>query len=293
MKFALHFANFTVPDPEQAKRLARTAEQAGFESLVVIEHVVWPSEYSSTYPYSATGKLPGGPESILPDPLIWLTYVGAVTTRLRLVTGVLVLPQRNPLVLAKEVATLDYLTGGRVSLGIGVGWLEEEFEALGVPFRRRGARADEYIQAMRALWAEDDASFEGEFVDFQGMTCNPKPVAGSVPILIGGHSKAAARRAGRLGDGYFPATGTQFDVAPLIDLARATAEEAGRDPKTLEITTGCPEALPGADADPLAAIAERAAQGIDRVALPLTPFMPDLEASVAKYGEEVIAKVNG
>lgn len=290
MKFALHFGNMTYPKPDDAKRLGQLAEAAGFESVMAIEHVVWPSGYQSTYPYSPTGRLPGGPQTLLPDPLIWMTYVGAVTTRLRLITGVLILPQRNPLVLAKELATIDFMTGGRISLGLGVGWLKEEFQALGVPFERRGARTDEYIEAMRALWASDEASYHGQFVDFEAVSCNPKPVNGRVPLLIGGHSEAAAKRAGRLGDGFFPATGAQVDVVPLIDLARRTAEEAGRDPAALEITTGCPEALPGASSDPVGAIEELAARGIHRVALPIPAFLPDLEENLAAFGKTVISR---
>jgi probable F420-dependent oxidoreductase len=292
MKFSLHFGNTNAPSGEAAKRLAIAAEQAGFESVIAVEHVVWPTSYASTYPYSPTGRLPGGPESKLPDPLIWFAYVGAVTTTLEFLTGILIVPQRNPLVLAKELATLDYMTGGRMNLGIGVGWLEEEFDALGVPFERRGQRTDEYIAAMRALWAGDDVSFHGEFVNFTGMSCNPKPVDGAVPIIVGGHSRAAARRAGRLGDGFFPATGAQVDVMPLIELARQSAAEAGRDPEALEITTGCPDALPGSGKDPLAAVAERAAAGINRIALPIPAFGPDLEAGIAAFGEEVIAAID-
>ncbi len=293
MKFALHFANVTCPDPEDAKRLGRAAEAAGFESLVTVEHVEVPTDYASTYPYSPSGRLAGGPGFKYPDPLIWMAYVGAVTSRLRFVTGVLVLPQRNPVVLAKEVATLDYLTGGRTSLGIGVGWLREEFEAIGAPFERRGARADDYIAAMRALWAGDDVTYAGPFVQFEGINCNPKPVSGSVPILIGGHTEFAARRAGRLGDGFFPATGSQVDIRPLIELVRETAAAAGRDPAAIEVTTGCPDALPGAGADPLAAVAERVGAGVDRIALPLPTFMPDFETSIAAFGEDVIAKAAG
>ena len=154
MKFALHFANVTFPDAPGAKRLAQLAEQLGFESLICPEHVVLPTEYASEYPYSATGRLPGGRGVNFPDPLIWQAYVAGATSTLRFITGVLVLPQRNPVVLAKEVATLDHMSGGRLSLGIGVGWLEEEFSALGVPFQRRGKRTDEYIGAMRALWRD-------------------------------------------------------------------------------------------------------------------------------------------
>lgn len=292
MKFALHFANMTFPNPQDAKRLALAAEAAGFESLITVEHVAWPSGYESTYPYSPTGRLPGDRSTPMPDPLIWMAYVGGATSTIRFITGVLVLPQRNPLVLAKEVATLDHMTGGRISLGIGVGWLREEFEGLGVPFARRGARTDEHIAAIRALWAADDASFAGEFVNFQGMSCNPKPAQGSVPFLIGGHSEAAARRAGRIGDGFFPATGSPVDVAPLIDLARRTAEEAGRDPAALEITTGCPEALPGSGSDPLLAIERLAARGIHRVALPIPAFLPNLEEALETFAESVIRRVN-
>src|SRR3974390_2594213 len=198
MKFALHFGNNTFPDPEGARRLARLAEAAGFDSVFAVEHVVWPENYNSVYPYGWSGRLPGNPSTKLPDPLIWLTWVAAATTRLRFMTAVMILPQRNPLVLAKEVAKLDYLRGGRFELGIGVGWLKEEFEALGIPFERRGKRADEYVAAMRALWARDGASFAGEFVKFDKVSCNPKPVAKSVPIAVGGHSEAAGRRAGPL-----------------------------------------------------------------------------------------------
>lgn len=273
MKFALHFSNSNFPSGAGAKRLATAAEAAGFESLVVIEHVVWPTSYTSRYPYSPTGRLPGGPETKLPDPLIWMAFALAATTRLRCLTGILILPQRNPVVLAKELATLDDMSGGRLDLGIGVGWLKEEFDALGVPFAGRGARTDEYIQAMRALWAKDNASFNGRFVAFDGMSCNPKPVSGRVPIHIGGHSEAAARRAATLGDGFFPATGSSVDIAPLIEFMRRAAAEAGRDPASIEVTTGCPGAIPGSGTDPLQAVAEAAARGVGRVVLPVTAFL--------------------
>ena len=227
MKFALHFGNFAFPDPEGARRLVRLAEAAGFDSVFAVEHVVVPDNYTSVYPYAPGGRLPGGPSVNFPDPLIWLTWVAAATTRLRFMTAVMILPQRNPLVLAKEVATLDYLSGGRIELGIGVGWLKEEFDALGIPFERRGKRADEYVAAMRALWASDGASFAGEFVNFDKVNCNPKPVAKSVPIVVGGHSEAAARRAGRLGDGFFPSIGAQVDTLPLLDVV-APFGRAGR-----------------------------------------------------------------
>ncbi|MGD9804847.1 MAG: LLM class F420-dependent oxidoreductase [Hyphomicrobiaceae bacterium] len=310
MKFALHFSNSNFPDAAGAKRLALAAEAAGFESLVVIEHVVWPTNYASKYPYSPTGRLPGGPETKLPDPLIWMAFALAATSRLRCMTGILILPQRNPVVLAKELATLDDMSGGRLELGIGVGWLKEEFEALGVPFEKRGARTDEYIEAMRLLWEKDDASYDGKFVNFKGMSCNPKPVKGRVPIHIGGHSEAAARRAARFGDGFFPATGSQVDIRPVIELVHKLAAENGRDPNSIEITTGCPGALPGSGVDPAKAVAEAATKGVGRVVLPITAFMvggpsgatqhantfggldaAGLEARFLEFGEKVIRQV--
>ncbi len=288
MKFAIHFASNTFPDPARATRLARLAEASGFDSIFTVEHVVWPTNYTSTYPYAASGRLPGNPSTPLPDPLIWMAYVAAVTTGLRLMTAVVILPQRNPLVLAKAVATLDYMSGGRIELGIGVGWLKEEFAALGIPFERRGKRADEYVAAMRALWAADDVSFKGEFVNFSGVNSNPKPVRGSVPIVVGGHSEAAAKRAGRLGDGFFPSIGAQVDILPLLDVVRRSAEAAGRDPKAVELITGCPGASPKSGTDPRPAIGERIAQGVGRVVLPVSAFLPNLEETLPQFGEKVI-----
>jgi probable F420-dependent oxidoreductase len=294
MKFCLHFGNTTCPDPKDAKSLALAAEAAGFESVVAIEHVVIPTNYASRYPYSESGRMTSGIDTPRPDPLAWLTYVGALTSRLKLITGVLVLPQRNPLVLAKHLATIDHLTGGRLELGIGVGWLREEFEALGIPFERRGARTNEYIQAMQALWDGNDASFKGNFVSFDGVSCNPKPTNGRVPIIVGGNSRPAIRRAAQFGDGYFPATGeATFDIADAIRALHQETRVVGRKPKEVEVMAGCPDALPGSGKDPLTAVAARTAVGVDRVVLPLSAFEADLEGMLAEFGEKVIAPLNG
>ena len=288
MKFTLHFGNNTFPDLAGAIRMVKLAEAAGFDSVVAVDHVVFPHSYTSVYPYAPGGRLPGGPGGALPDPLIWMAAMMAVTQKLRFLTGVIILPLRNPLVLAKQVATLDHMSGGRIELGIGVGWLKEEFEALGVPFEKRGKRSDEYIAAMRKLWAEDGASFAGEFVNFHEVSSNPKPMRGGVPIVIGGHSEAAARRAGRLGDGFFPSIGTQVDILPLFDVVRRSAEAAGRDPQSIEIMAGCPDLLPGSTKDPRAAIEARAKQGVDRIILPVWRYLPDLEDGLGRFGETVI-----
>ena len=293
MKFTLHFGNNTFPDFADAVRMVKAAEAAGFDSVVAVDHVVFPHSYTSVYPYAPGGRLPGGPGGSLPDPLIWMATMAAVTTKLRFMTGVIILPLRNPLVLAKQVATLDALSGGRIELGIGVGWLREEFEALGIPFEKRGKRSDEYIAAMRKLWAEDGTSFSGEFVNFHEVSSNPKPVHGRVPIVIGGHSEAAARRAGRLGDGFFPSIGSQVDTVPLFDVVRRAAEAAGRDPGTIEIMAGCPDLLPGSTKDPRAAIEERAKQGVGRIVLPVGRFQPDLEDGLRRFGETVIRPLAG
>jgi len=288
MRFTLHFGNNTFPDLAGAIRMVKLAEAAGFDSVVAVDHVVFPHSYTSVYPYAPGGRLPGGPGGSLPDPLIWMAAMAAVTEKLRFLTGVIILPLRNPLVLAKQVATLDHMSGGRIELGIGVGWLKEEFEALGVPFEKRGKRSDEYIAVMRKLWAEDGASFAGEFVNFHEVSSNPKPMRGGVPIVIGGHSEAAARRAGRLGDGFFPSIGTQVDILPLFDVVRRSAEAAGRDPQSIEIMAGCPDLLPGSTKDPRAAIEARAKQGVDRIILPVWRYLPDLEDGLGRFGETVI-----
>lgn len=266
MKFGLMFANtgpFATADG--VVDLATNAERVGFESIWTVEHVIWPEAYSSQYPYSPTGKMPGDSSSPIPDPLIWLSFAAAHTSTIRLATGILIVPQRNPLVLAKTVASLDVLSNGRLDLGIGVGWLEEEFEALKIPFNDRGARTDDYIAAMQTLWAEDNATYDGKFAGFQNVTSNPKPPGGTVPIVVGGHSKAAARRAGRLGDGFFPGKGTMAEIAELVDIARQTAVDAGRDPEAIEMTAGHPGLF---GPDPVAAAQELAAAGISRSIIP-------------------------
>ena len=240
MKFGLRYCNTSrYVDPAEAVALAQAGEAAGFESLWTVEHTVVPSGYGSAYPYAPSGKMAGGHDDIpLPDPLIWMAYVAAATKRIKLATGILILPQHEPVLAAKQIATLDHMSGGRVILGIGVGWLREEFAALGVPFEQRGARTDEYILALRELWGADKPTFSGKFTQFKDAYCRPQPVNKSVPIIVGGHSEAAARRAGRLGDGFFPARGAPAD---MIALAKQSAKDAGRDPAKLDITLAMPE----------------------------------------------------
>jgi probable F420-dependent oxidoreductase len=264
MKFGLAFASSIGTEPDSALELCRRAETLGFESVWGGEHVIRPASIASPYPYTKDGEMPGEAETPIPDPLIWLAYVAAAAPSLQLGTCILIVPQRNPLVLAKELATLDHLSGGRVELGIGVGWLEEEFNALGVPWARRGARTDEYVAAMRALWSGPEAEYHGEFVDFEPATCSPRPVRGSIPILVGGDTPSAVRRAARLADGYFPGSSDEAELATLIaDLGRA-AEGEGRDPASIEVNV-----IFGAQmADPVAGVERLGKLGVGRVMVP-------------------------
>lgn len=285
------FANVaTYTQPEGAKAIGQAAEAAGFESLWTVEHVVVPEGYESTYPYDASGRMPGPESSEIPDPLIWLSFVAAHTTTIRLATGILILPQRNPFIVAKEIASLDRLSGGRVRLGVGVGWLEEEFNVLGVPFRERGRRTDEYIAVLRALWTQGPASYDGEFFSFTDCWSRPAPDQGSVPIVIGGHSEAAARRAGRLGDGFFPGRGEDEDFPHLIQVMRQTAEDNDRDPDAIQVTTGTGKIF---GSDPVGAVQELAELGVTRLVIPPLSFDPTTIGEVlGQFGENVIAKVN-
>lgn len=290
MKFGLAFASSIAIDGVAALDVCRHAEAAGFESLWGGEHVVLPTTIESPYPYTADGKIPAAPDTPIPDPLIWLAFAAAAAPTMRLGTCILIVPQRNPLVLAKELATLDQLSGGKVELGLGVGWMKEEFDALGVPWERRGARNDEYIAAMRALWAGPHAEFHGEFVDFPPVTCSPRPVQTSIPILVGGDTDVAIRRAARLADGYFPGEGDPERLAALIARVREAAERAGRDPASIEIDAMFTQHL----GDPLAGVEQLTAIGVDRVMVPAFFYAgPGGLDRLDEFGERVIRPTNG
>jgi len=269
MKFAViaPVAARVTADPEWMSAFARHVEACGFESIVVVEHTVLMTEYSSVYPYDASGRVELPADCPVPDPLELLVFLAAQTERLGLATGVLVLPNHQPVVLAKRVATLDALSGGRIRLCVGMGWLKEEIEACGAEFSSRGRRADEQLEVMRLLWEDrpEGASFHGEFFEFDHAACYPKP-AGSVPIYIGGHSVAAARRAGRLGDGFQPLGVGGARLTELIGIMRDEADRAGRDPDALELSLGhLATKVDGERADKLAAL------GADRIVLAMPP----------------------
>jgi probable F420-dependent oxidoreductase len=198
--------------PEVMAHIARTAEQCGFESLWAPDHSAIPDGHQTKCPYTPDGQIPGGPNAPLVEPISALSFMAGLTSRIKLGTGVMILPQRHPLYVAKELATLDLISRGRAILGIGSGWCAEEFAALGLDFHQRGKRTDEALQALRALWRDDPSTFEGTHFRFERIRSFPKPVQnGGVPILVGGHSRAAARRAARHGDGFFP-------LMPIVDV---------------------------------------------------------------------------
>src|SRR5580765_561235 len=229
MKFGLMYANAgPFAYPEMLTHLATTAERVGVESMWTVEHVVIPVGYKSTYPYDPSGKFPAPEQMPMPDPLIALSYTAAVTKTLRLATGILILPQRHPLYVAKEVATLDVLSHGRVILGIGVGWLEEEFDALGIPFAERAGRTAESVRALRALWKDEAAPFDGKYYRWGAVESHPKPIQKpGVPIVVGGHTEMAARRAARYGDGFFPGVGETGKLKALFKVLREECEKVG------------------------------------------------------------------
>jgi probable F420-dependent oxidoreductase len=185
------------------RAVAINAERLGIATLWVPEHVVLLDKYASKYPYSEDGLLPAPTNAAIFDPFVSLATMAAVTSKIRLATGICLVPEHNPLVLAKVVATLDFLSGGRALLGVGIGWLEEEFQAIGVPWEHRARRTREYIDSMRRLWGEEVSSYHGEFVNFDAVRSNPKPVNGAkLPIFFGGETGPALRRVAEYGDGW-------------------------------------------------------------------------------------------
>lgn len=226
--------------PEWLLALGRGAEERGYSSIWVPEHVVLFEDYESSYPYSPDGKIPAPPGSGMLEPLTTLSFLAACTETVRLATGICLLAQRNPVYSAKEVANVDWLSNGRVDFGIGVGWLEEEYDVVNVPFAKRGKRTDEYIEILKALWTTDPSSYDGEFFQLPSCNMHPKPVQQPHPPLVfGGESDAALRRVARYGQGWYTFNRLPDQVAEgRVRLERALAD-AGRSRDELTVTA-CP-----------------------------------------------------
>ena len=233
--FAIGLANLARPD--LLGLAARTAEAVGIDTLWTGEHIVFFDEIRSRYPYARTTDAPPVPGDIsILNPFVALSYAAALTSRIRLATGVCLIPEYNPLLLAKLAASLDHVSGGRFLFGTGIGWLEEEFVALGIPWEQRGARATETVEAMRCLWEDSHASYDGEFVSFTNARSYPKPPRGGrIPIIVGGQTELALRRAARLGDGWCGFNLTPEETATKVERLRVLLAAEGRSFEDFEI----------------------------------------------------------
>ena len=296
-------------------KIALRADSLRYASVFVTDHVVLPvSAARSIYPYAPTGHFPGGPRQDYLDPLAMLGYLARATTRVRLGTSVLVIPYRHPLVVAKTLATIDVLSGGRVILGAGVGWLREEFEALGAPpFEARGAVTDEYLRVMRLAWTTDPVTFDGRHCRVDAVHALPKPAQrGGIPVWIGGHTPAAVRRAATLGDGWHPiglrppATLTPDEYGASVKQLHAWAAEAGRDPASITLTFRAPMEVrssrakapagdrplfQGTAAEVLGDLRRYEALGVSHIVF--DPVRPELRAvldNMARFADEVRPK---
>ena len=278
MKLGLFSVNLGASaEPDQLIATAQAAEAAGFESLWAGEHVVLPDPQAPPSPMA--------PKDPALDPLVALTWAAAHTTTIRLATGIVILPQRNPVVLAKQIASLDVLSGGRFTFGVGVGYLEPEFRAIGADFENRGAVTDEYVDAMQHLWYDEHPEFHGRFVGFDGVDAYPRPVQRPIPIVFGAHSAPAFRRTVARGHGWYGFSLKPTDVARCLDGLRAAASEVERPAHlgNLEITV-----TPRGRMTPetVAAFAEL---GVDR----LVPFPPPTARGIAETIEAAVEAVSG
>lgn len=264
MKISIAMAFNESTEPGFIKDAVQLAEAKGVHGIWVPEHVLFFPDYASTYPYSDSGRMPGDPEGLL-DPFTALTFIAAHTQRVRLGTGICLVPQRQPVYTAKMVADVDYLSGGRVDFGVGIGWLKEEFQNLGMDFASRGARTEEYLLAMKALWSEGISEFKGHTLNLEPCHFNPKPVQRPhPPIIFGGESDAAMRRVARLGDGWYGYDLTPEDLGRRLNSLDAGLASTGRDRSQIQVIVG-PNRHPVTEQT----LYEYSAVGADQVVVPM------------------------
>jgi probable F420-dependent oxidoreductase len=284
VNFGLIPVNVGVKSVEHIVGLAQLAESVGIESVWTFEHVMVPQDYASKYPYSADGKMGASPETNFVDPLIALATIAAHTKTLKLGTGVNILSQANPLLLAKQAASLDFVSGGRFMLGAGIGWLREEFDAMGVPYERRGARFDDYVVALRKAWSGEVVEHRSEFIHWSGFKSYPIPGKAGIPIIVGGNKGKIYQRVARHGDGWFlPVDNAAALAEQLVPLAAACAD-IGRDPADIEIS--CMWNMQGG----LDAIKAFEAAGAARVIVPVLALGKDPVAGIARLAEDIISR---
>lgn len=283
MKIGLIPVNIGVQSAEQMIGMAQLAENLGYESVWTFEHVIVPEDYKSKYPYDASGKMGAAPDTNLIDPLIALTAIAAQTKTLRLGTGVNILSQANPLYVAKQTASLDMISGGRFMLGVGIGWLQEEFSALGVPFEKRGARFDDYVAAIRKVWSGETVEHSSKFINWTGFKSYPLPIQNPMPVIMGGIKGKIHQRIATLGNGWFAPTSDTAELKIHLDKIRAECDKIGRDFSEIEITCMWP-GQGGKEA-----VAKMEAAGCHRLVVPVFALGADPVAGMTKLAEDVIS----
>lgn len=282
MKFGLIPVNIGVQSADQMIGMAQLAENLGYESVWTFEHVIVPNDYESKYPYDASGKMGAAPDTNFIDPLIALTAIAAQTKTIRLGTGVNILSQANPLYVAKQTASLDMISGGRFMLGVGIGWLREEFEALGVPFEKRGARFDDYVAAMRKVWSGETVEHSSEFVNWSGFKSYPLPTQNPMPVIMGGIRGKIHQRIATLGNGWYAPTSDPAELKEHMSKIKEECDKIGRDVSEIEVSCMWP-GQGGKEAVEMMADA-----GCHRLVIPVFALGADPVAGMQKISEEVI-----
>ena len=288
MKIGMVPVNIGVPSPEAMIAQAQAAEATGFESVWTFEHVIVPVDYDSKYPYNKSGKMGATPETNFVDPLIALTAIAMATKTIRLGTGVNILAQANPLMVAKQAASLDFISGGRFMYGAGIGWLEEEFDAMGTPFERRGARFDDYVLAIKKIWAGEVVEHESDFINWHGFKSYPVPIqtvngVPCVPVHMGGNKGKIFERTAKLGEGWFAPSADPDELAPQLETLKSVCADVGRDYATLEISAMW------AMNDGMDMVKRFADLGVHRLVIPTLGLKGNPIDAIKQVGNDIIA----
>ena len=293
MKIGCHLPMFgDVGTRDALVAFARRMEQLGYASLWASDHVVIPYEIRSRYPYSKTGDFPLPPTTSFLEPLTALTVAATVTDRVALGTSILVLPHRHPVLAAKTLATLDHVAGGRLILGVGVGWMREEITLLGAPFERRGRWSDEAIGVMRTCWRDERSTFHGEFFDFDALGVYPKPPRGDIPIWVGGHSPSALRRTARFAEGWHAAFAKAEEIAPVRKRLEEECRAAGRKADALTISVRMGLASRESTADTLDRVRRYGDAGVEHVLLETSyRSLADMIGTYERFASDVLPKL--